>query len=92
MNKYKEKPSKKKDALPAKKEAFLVLHNDDVNTFEYVVDSLVEICEHDSIQAEQCAFLAHFTGKCEIKKGNLPMLLPMKDLLSAKGLTTEIEL
>lgn len=49
----------------------LVLWNDEVNTFDYVIDVLIRVCEHDPIQAEQCALLTHYKGKCSIRSGSL---------------------
>ena len=48
----------------------LVVWNDDVNTFEWVIDTLVQVCGHTEEQAEQCAYLVHFNGKCDVKKGD----------------------
>jgi ATP-dependent Clp protease adaptor protein ClpS len=73
------------------KQHYLLLHNDDVNTFEYVIDCLIEICNHDLIQAEQCATIAHYKGKCEVKTGVFNTLKPLKDLLIEKGLNATIE-
>jgi ATP-dependent Clp protease adaptor protein ClpS len=42
----------------------IVLHNDDVNTFDHVIETLIRVCKHDAIQAEQCALLVHYKGKC----------------------------
>jgi len=47
----------------------LILHNDDVHDFDFVIHSLIDVCKHDSVQAEQCTFLVHYKGKCDIKKG-----------------------
>jgi ATP-dependent Clp protease adaptor protein ClpS len=47
----------------------IVLFNDDVNTFDHVIDSLIEICDHTLEQAEQCAILVHYKGKCTVKTG-----------------------
>ncbi|HQL70871.1 MAG TPA: ATP-dependent Clp protease adaptor ClpS [Bacteroidales bacterium] len=69
----------------------LILHNDDFNTFEFVIDCLIDVCGHDELQAEQCAFLTHYKGKCQIKKGELRRLKPMKDSLADKGLSVTIE-
>jgi ATP-dependent Clp protease adaptor protein ClpS len=55
----------------------LILYNDDVNTFEFVIDTLVKICKHDRIQAEQCAYIVHYNGKCSIKEGDYSKLEPM---------------
>ena len=73
-----------------KKENNIVLFNDDVNTFEWVIECLVSYCGHDSVQAEQCATLVHYTGKCEVKKGTLKMLKPICETLLEKGLSAEI--
>ncbi|MFO7616548.1 MAG: ATP-dependent Clp protease adaptor ClpS [Bacteroidales bacterium] len=70
---------------------FLVLHNDEVNTFGYVIDSLIQVCGHDSLQAEQCTFITHYKGKCEIKSGELSILAPMKDGLKDRGLLVSID-
>ncbi|MFA5814722.1 MAG: ATP-dependent Clp protease adaptor ClpS [Bacteroidales bacterium] len=72
-------------------EHFLVLHNDDVNTFVYVIDSLVEICGHDPIQAEQCAFITHHQGKCDIKRGEVITIKPMQLSLQNRGLLATID-
>jgi ATP-dependent Clp protease adaptor protein ClpS len=69
----------------------LILHNDDVNTFEHVIDSLIEICHHDSIQAEQCAHIVHFKGKCDIKNGEFDELSQMKSQLDDRGLSVTID-
>ena len=69
----------------------LMLYNDDVNTFEHVIKSLVEICGHDSVQAEQCALIVHFKGVCEIKLGIVEVLNAMSRSLNAKGLNSKVE-
>ena len=69
----------------------LVLHNDDVHTFDYVIKALVDICRHTVEQAEQCAILVHCHGKCSIKHGSYSDLLPMHQALLDKQLTTEIQ-
>ena len=70
---------------------FLILHNDEVHTFDYVIDTLVDVCEMDSIQAEQCTFLVHYKGKCDVKKGDIDYLKPYKDALLVKGLEATID-
>lgn len=69
----------------------LVLYNDDVNSFDYVINCLVEVCDHDIVQAEQCAFITHFKGRCDIKKGDYKSLKPMKQNLVDKGLRVTID-
>ncbi len=69
----------------------LVLWNDDVHTFDYVIKALVDICRHTVEQAEQCAILVHCHGKCTIKHGSYSELLPMHTALLDKQLTSEIQ-
>lgn len=69
----------------------LVLYNDDVNTFDYVIECLIKVCGHDTVQAEQCAYLVHFTGKCVIRNGSFKKLRPMCESLLDKGLSAKIE-
>lgn len=72
------------------KENVLVLFDDNVNTFDHVIDLLVKVCNHEEIQAEQCATLVHHTGKCAIKNGELKELTIMGEILADSGLTVEI--
>ena len=69
----------------------LVLYNDDVNTFDHVINCLIRICEHDVLQAEQCAWLVHNKGKCNVKSGKLSDLRKMHSSLVNNGLSAEIE-
>jgi ATP-dependent Clp protease adaptor protein ClpS len=69
----------------------LVVYNDDVNTFDYVISCLVEICGHTLEQAEQCTLLIHYKGKCKVKTGSLEILKPMHQKLLSRSLTSEIE-
>jgi len=69
----------------------LILYNDDVNTFDFVIESLIEVCEHDPEQAEQCALIAHFKGKCNVREGDYHTLKPMHEAMSVRGLTVSIE-
>ena len=68
----------------------LVLHNDDIHTFAYVIKALVDICRITYAQAEQCTILVHCHGKCTIKHGSYDDLLPMHTALIDKQLTSEI--
>lgn len=70
---------------------FLTLHNDDIHTFDYVIDALIDICKHSSVQAEQCTMLIHFKGKCTVKGGSFTVLKSMKDRLIQKELEVTIE-
>jgi ATP-dependent Clp protease adaptor protein ClpS len=69
----------------------LILYNDDINTFDHVIKSLVEVCGHDSVQAEQCALIVHFKGSCEVKLGIVEVLAAMSRSLNAKGLNSKVE-
>lgn len=68
----------------------LVLFNDEVNTFDFVIESLVKVCGHEPLQAEQCAIIVHFKGKCTVKQGEFEKLEPMCTALLDRGLTAEI--
>ena len=69
----------------------LVLYNDDFNTFEHVIESLIDVCHHTPEQAEQCAIIVHHKGRYEVKSGSYKRLLPMKNSLSDRELTVSIE-
>ncbi|MBN2238024.1 MAG: ATP-dependent Clp protease adaptor ClpS [Bacteroidales bacterium] len=69
----------------------LILFNDDFNTFDHVIESLVDVCKHDQIQAEQCAFIVHYKGKCIVKTDAFTILKPMFDELSRRDLTVSID-
>ena len=69
----------------------LILYNDDVNTFEFVTESLIKVCKHDLIQAEQCTYLVHFSGKCSVKTGSFKKLEPLCSALLDRGLSAQIE-
>ena len=70
----------------------IILYNDDVNTFDHVISCLVKYCKHDSIQAEQCAFIVHTTGKCSVKRGSYDELEPICSALCDMGLSAQIEI
>lgn len=69
----------------------LVVHNDDVNTFDWVIETLVDICKHDPLQAEQCSLIIHHKGKCGVKTGPFEFLKPMKDAILDRGINATIE-
>lgn len=77
------------ETLSAGKE--LILHNDDVNTFDFVIETLMEVCRHEPLQAEQCALIAHYKGKCGVKSGPLPDIIPPAVEMERRGLTVTIE-
>ena len=69
----------------------LILYNDDVNTFDHVIESLIKICGHEPEQAEQCAHIIHYKGKCGVKNGEFDKLRPMCEALLERGLSATIE-
>ena len=68
----------------------ILLYNDEVNTFDHVIDSLCKYCDHDSVQAEQCAWIVHNNGKCLVKSGAYDDLLPICNALKDNGLSAQI--
>lgn len=68
----------------------IVLYNDDVNTFDHVIDTLIRVCQHTSEQAEQCSILVHYKGKCTVKTGTYDDLKPQCTQLLEAGLSAEI--
>ncbi|OUS10267.1 Clp protease ClpS [Nonlabens dokdonensis] len=73
------------------KENKIVLYNDEVNTFDHVIDMLVAACDHTPIQAEQCSLIVHYKGKCNVKSGDYNDLEPRCTALLEAGLTAEIQ-
>jgi ATP-dependent Clp protease adaptor protein ClpS len=69
----------------------LVLHNDDYNSFDWVITCLMKICKHENEQATQCAHIVHFSGKCDVKYGDLETISTMKDKLKNAGLSATME-
>lgn len=87
----KEKIKEEIDIL--EKETFehqIVLHNDDVNTFDFVIESLIHVCNHTLEQAEQCTILVHYKGKCTVKSGEYKDLEPICSKLLQLGLSAEL--
>jgi ATP-dependent Clp protease adaptor protein ClpS len=68
----------------------IVLYNDDLNTFDHVIDTLIYACEHTPEQAEQCSIIVHYKGKCTVKTGVYDELEPRCSLLLDAGLSAEI--
>ncbi len=90
MVKEKTRPAKK-NSVQRESIQKLVLYNDDVNTFDHVIECLIDICNHEPEQAEQCAVIVHTKGKCAIKLGDYDFLYPMNISLSDRGLSVTIE-
>ncbi|WP_254561972.1 ATP-dependent Clp protease adaptor ClpS [Dyadobacter diqingensis] len=68
----------------------LVVYNDDVNTFDWVIDTLVDVCKHTSEQAEQCTIIIHYKGKCSVKEGEFDELVGMRNEICRRGISAEI--
>ncbi|GAB2788155.1 ATP-dependent Clp protease adaptor ClpS [Rhabdobacter roseus] len=68
----------------------LVVFNDEVNTFDWVIQTLIEVCEHGPEQAEQCTLIIHFKGKCSVKEGEFEKLAPMRNEICRRGISAEI--
>jgi ATP-dependent Clp protease adaptor protein ClpS len=69
----------------------LIVWNDEVNTFDWVIETLVEVCGHTPEQAEQCAFIIHFHGKYAVKQGDYDTLKPMREAITDRGINATIE-
>jgi ATP-dependent Clp protease adaptor protein ClpS len=69
----------------------LIVWNDDVNTFDWVIESLVDVCQHEPTQAEQCALIIHHKGKCGVKKGSFDDLRPKAEALIGRGIQATID-
>ena len=69
----------------------LVVWNDEVNTFEWVIETLMDICNHSHEQAEQCAYIIHFRGKYAVKQGSYDELKPMCDAITERGIGATVE-
>ena len=69
----------------------LILYNDDVNTFDHVIECLIRYCQHTEHQAEQCALIVHYNGKCQVKEGDFEELHVLKEKLESEQLTCVIE-
>jgi ATP-dependent Clp protease adaptor protein ClpS len=68
----------------------IVVFNDDVNSFDHVIDTLIDVCEHSTEQAEQCTLIIHFKGKCAVKNGDFDELTPMRNAICERGISAEI--
>jgi ATP-dependent Clp protease adaptor protein ClpS len=86
--KIKNKPEKKEKV---QEDRFLILHNDDYHTFDYVIDALIEVCGHEFNQAVQCTMLTHYKGQCDVKKGSFTYLSPMRKALTDRELKATID-
>lgn len=69
----------------------LIVFNDDVNTFDYVIESLIKVCKHNPVQAEQCTYLIHYKGKCDVQSGSYEKLVKMCTSLLNRNISAEIQ-
>jgi len=69
----------------------IILFNDEVNTFDFVIETLIDVCGHDPIKAEQCTLIVHYNGKCAVKSGDITELLPISNEMTNRGLTVSIK-
>jgi len=69
----------------------LVVYNEDINTFEHVINTLIKVCKHTAEQAEQCTWIIHYKGRCSVKKGTYDELRPMKDSICEAGIDAKIQ-
>ena len=90
MIKEEKDDSWQEDALKAPTNQ-LILYNDDYHTFDFVIESLIEVCGHDPVSAEQCTMIVHYKGKCDVKSGSQEILLPLRNKLDNRGLISAIE-
>jgi ATP-dependent Clp protease adaptor protein ClpS len=68
----------------------LVVFNDDVNTFEHVIETLIRVCKHTAEQAEQCTLIIHYKGKCAVKSGTFDFLRPLREAICEAGIDARI--
>lgn len=85
-----EKKSKSELSEVLEQEHVLVLHNDHENTFDFVIEVLCVVCEHTEEQAEQCAWITHYKGKCDVMSGSFEAMKSKSRLMSDVGLTVEV--
>ena len=78
------------EAVITEHEKDLIVYNDDFNTFEHVINTLIKVCRHSKEQAEQCTYIIHYKGKCAVKKGTFEELHPMKDSICEAGIDAKI--
>ncbi len=78
------------EAVDTEEECSLVVFNDDVNTFEHVIETLIDVCGHTPEQAEQCTWIIHYKGKCKVKNGSFDELASMRNAICNRGISAEV--
>ena len=76
--------------IDTEQESELIVYNDEVNTFDHVIKTLMEVCEHSPEQAEQCTLIIHYKGKCSVKRGVFEELVPMRNAICERGISAEV--
>lgn len=76
--------------IEEKKVSKLVVFNDDINTFDHVIRTLMEVCHHDALRAEQCTLIIHYKGKCTVESGEYEELVPMRQAICDRGISAEV--
>jgi ATP-dependent Clp protease adaptor protein ClpS len=69
----------------------LIVWNDEVNTFEWVIETLIDVCGHSPEQAEQCSYFIHYRGKYAVKNGQYDELKPLCDAITERGIGATVE-
>jgi ATP-dependent Clp protease adaptor protein ClpS len=91
MTQWKEKEFFEEDVLILDQEEHkLIVYNDEVNTFDHVIQTLIDVCGHTPEQAEQCTWIIHFKGKCVVKEGSFEKVKPMRDAICDRGIAAEV--
>jgi ATP-dependent Clp protease adaptor protein ClpS len=91
-NQFQTQQSEETDVLvESEKTCRLIVWNDDINTFEWVIETLIDICDHTPEQAEQCAWLIHSKGKYAVKNGSYDTLKPLCDAINERSIDATVE-
>ncbi len=91
-NSFQPLQSEETDVLSLTEQSYsLIVWNDDVNTFEWVIETLIDVCGHAPEQAEQCAWLIHSKGKYAVKKGDYDLLKPLCEAITDRGIQATVE-
>ena len=89
MSKYEHQFEYEEDLIEVE-ERNLIVYNDEVNTFDHVIQTLIRVCKHSPEQAEQCTLIVHYKGKCSVKRGSFEQLKPMKEAICEVGIDARV--
>jgi ATP-dependent Clp protease adaptor protein ClpS len=78
------------DEVSSTEQFSLVIFNDDINSFEHVIETLIDVVGHEPDQAEQCTMIIHYKGKCSVKNGSFDDLAPLRNAVCNRGISAEI--